>query len=87
MSSMKKMSEELPKIETKMRDLSAQLDWSANESAFIREAAKTVIRVAFSSCDISAKITENRHLLAWTYAIGFYVDPEVSLRKTTTVFF
>jgi len=63
MSSMKKMSEELPKIETKMRDLSAQLDWSANESAFIREAAKTVIR--------------NRHLLAWTYAIGFYVDPEM----------
>jgi len=62
-SSMKKMKEEIPVIEEKMRNLSETLGWSANEAAFIRDAATTV--------------TKNRHLLAWTYAIGFYVDPEM----------
>jgi len=64
MSSMKKMLEELPVIEDKMRKLSETLGWSANEASFISDAANTVIK--------------NRHLLAWTYCIGFYVNPEMA---------
>lgn len=63
-SSMKKMLEELPVIEEKMRQLSETLGWSANEASFISDAANTVMK--------------NRHLLAWTYCIGFYVNPEMA---------
>ena len=45
-SSMKKMKEEIPVIEEKMRNLSETLGWSANEAAFIRDAATTVTKVS-----------------------------------------
>merc|ERR1719361_1621123 len=56
------MIEEIPEIEKKMLALSKNLGWSANEAAFIRDAALTV--------------QNNRHLLAWTYCIGFYCNAD-----------
>jgi len=65
-ASMNKMKdEEMIKVEQKIARLTEKLHWKANEAAFIREAAKTV--------------EKNRHLLAWTYAIGFYIDSDLPI--------
>jgi len=56
------MKKTLENADARMADLMTQFGWKPNEVGFIKEAAQTII-----AC---------RKLLAWSYPIGFYLDPE-----------
>jgi len=58
-----KMKETMKSIEDKMDQLQDICGWKANEANFLRQAGQLV--------------ADNRRLLAWTFVIGFYADPEL----------
>jgi len=56
------MEKTLNEAESRIGELMSKYQWKPNEASFIKDAANTII--------------DCRRLLAWTYPIGYYMDPK-----------